>query len=339
MLLGSVQMCGETLSSIEVRDICESLETHSIRLLSLRECFMNDRDFQCLTISVGKCKSIMQLNLNLGLVSAVTRVEMLAQALMKNRTLTSLFIHGSPVSDYGMVMLSQALAAHPNIVNLDVGDCILGDRGLEAVAQLLPPDGAKPGLQELTLSANPAITSMGWVKFGIALAASSNLKVLNLDYNRVGDSGIACLTVALASLRGLEVLDLEGTGMTDQGAKMLLHLLENYPTDINRIILDENDIDPKLLGEIKHSLSLEETDENSSEKEILASDSEISKMSNEIAQTSLTNVTEISSEATSSMTLKPHDLDTMGNDLAKSTSLTPRELARFIRSPEAGASK
>ncbi|MEQ2163713.1 hypothetical protein GOODEAATRI_033134, partial [Goodea atripinnis] len=71
-------------------------------------------------------------------------------------------------------------------------------------------------LRELTLSANPRISSKGWARFAIAVAHSSQLRVLNLDYNPLGDQIAAMLAVAVASSRTLEVLDLEGTGLTNQ---------------------------------------------------------------------------------------------------------------------------
>lgn len=44
------------------------------------------------------------------------------------------------------------------------------------------------GLRELTLSANPGISSKGWARLSIAVAHSSQLRVLNLDYNPLGNT-------------------------------------------------------------------------------------------------------------------------------------------------------
>ena len=76
------------------------------------------------------------------------------------------------------------------------------------------------GLVELTLSANPGISTQGWTRFFIGLAASSTLRTLNLDYNTIGDFGAGCLAVTLASNNSLETLDLEGTGITEFGAQV-----------------------------------------------------------------------------------------------------------------------
>ena len=44
-----------------------------------------------------------------------------------------------------MRMVLEALGSHPNIVSLDVGDCLLGDKVLYLVSKLLPSKGAKRG--------------------------------------------------------------------------------------------------------------------------------------------------------------------------------------------------
>ena len=90
MLLGTVQISGESLSNGEVRDICESLRGDSIKMLSLRGCRVADRHFTRMMSSLAECHSISQLNLNLGVVCNKERVYCLAHALSKNRSLTGL---------------------------------------------------------------------------------------------------------------------------------------------------------------------------------------------------------------------------------------------------------
>jgi Ran GTPase-activating protein (RanGAP) involved in mRNA processing and transport len=76
------------------------------------------------------------------------------------------------------------------------------------------------GLKELSLSGNPAVTSRGWAKLFIAIAASSSIKALYLDYNMLGNYGAGCLAVALASCKSVEIVDLEFTGITEHGAQV-----------------------------------------------------------------------------------------------------------------------
>ncbi|KAM4599513.1 leucine-rich repeat-containing protein 73 isoform 1-T2 [Fundulus diaphanus] len=262
MLPASIQITGELLSATEVLDICESLKEDGVRLLSVRGCQLSDRDFGRVCRSVAASRSLAQLNLNLGVVSSLSRTRQLADALATNRSLQTLFLHGSPLLDAGLAALNPALSTHPALVCLDLGDCMLGEEALALICGMLPPDGAKSGLRELTLSANPRIGSKGWARFAIAVAHSSQLRVLNLDYNPLGDQIAAMLAVAVASSRTLEVLDLEGTGLTNQSAQVFLDMVENYPTSLRVLVLAENDISPELQQQIIDLLS-EGEDEDS----------------------------------------------------------------------------
>ncbi|KAM4772284.1 leucine-rich repeat-containing protein 73 isoform 3-T3 [Rhinophrynus dorsalis] len=272
MLPGSIQMSGETLSGAEVRGVCEGLAEGTVRLLSLRGCHLSDRDFARLCQGVSQSPSLVQLNLNLGVVSSATRVQQLAHCLHANRSLQSLFLHGNPLTDTGLALLNPALAVHPSLVSLDLGDCLLGDEGIGLICGLLPPDGAKPGLRELTLSANPAITCPGWARLAIAVAHSSQVRTLNLDYNPLGDHIASMLAVCVASSRTLEVLDLEGTGLTNQSAQILLDMVQNYPTPLKSLVLSENNISMDLQQQIMDLLSEgedeEEYDERGQEKPV-----------------------------------------------------------------------
>ncbi|XP_054881679.1 leucine-rich repeat-containing protein 73-like isoform X2 [Poeciliopsis prolifica] len=288
MLAASIQVSGEPLSAVEVQDICDRLREDGVRLLSVRGCRVSDRDFGRLCRGVAASRCLAQLNLNLGVVSSIGRARHLADALAANRSLQTLFLHGSPLLDAGLEALNPALAAHPALVCLDLGDCLLGDAALALICGMLPPDGAKSGLRELTLSANPRISTKAWARFSVAVAHSSQLRVLNLDYNPLGDQIASMLAVAVASSRTLEVLDLEGTGLTHQSAQVLtiffllfllflsgltahvlvlvlvlqvfLDMVENYPTCLRVLVLAENKVSPELQQQISDLLSEGEED-------------------------------------------------------------------------------
>ncbi|XP_056616044.1 leucine-rich repeat-containing protein 73 [Triplophysa dalaica] len=262
MLPGSIQITGEALSGAEIKDICESLKENSVRLLSVRGCQLSDRDFGRVCRGVAESHSLAQLNLNLGVVSTINRTKQLTDALKANRSIQTLFLHGTPLLDAGLVTLNGALSTHPSLVSLDLGDCMLGDEAVRLICGMLPPDGAKSGLKELTLSANPAISTQGWARLAVAVAHSSQLRVLNLDYNPLGDQIAGMLAVAVASSRTLEVLDLEGTGLTNQSAQVFLDMVENYPTCLRALVLAENDISPELQQQISDLLSEGEEEED-----------------------------------------------------------------------------
>lgn len=90
MLPASIQITGEQLSAAEVQDICESLKGDRVRLLSVRGCQLTDRDFGRVCRSVAESCSLAQLNLNLGVVSSISRTRHLADALGNNRSLHTL---------------------------------------------------------------------------------------------------------------------------------------------------------------------------------------------------------------------------------------------------------
>ncbi|XP_060069076.1 leucine-rich repeat-containing protein 73-like [Ylistrum balloti] len=266
-MAATIEIAGETLSDTRVMDMCDALLGSQLRMLSLRNCVINDNAFKKIMACVANSKSILQLALSVGIVKDISRVKILALALQKNRSLVSLLVNGNTFGDEGMAILGESLAQHPNIVSLDVGDCNLGDESLEVISDLLPPNGAKPGLADLTLSANTSISPEAWAKFAVALAVSSHLRELYVDYNRLGDYAASCLLVGLTSKRQIEILDLEGTGVTDHTAKLVSYLVESFPVKLRRVILAENKINEVIVGEIKHSLA----DDSNSEVQSLAS--------------------------------------------------------------------
>jgi len=90
MLPASIQITGELLSAAEVQAIVEGLQEDGVRLLSVRGCQLSDRDFARVCSGVAACGSLAQLNLNLGVVSGVSRTQRLADALKANRSLQTL---------------------------------------------------------------------------------------------------------------------------------------------------------------------------------------------------------------------------------------------------------
>jgi Leucine-rich repeat (LRR) protein len=80
-------------------------------------------------------------------------------------------------------------------------------------------------LKDLSLSANPGISQTSWRKFGVSLAANSNLRELYLDYNNLGDYAASCIVVGLSGCPNLQVLDLEGTNINSSTAEVNILLL------------------------------------------------------------------------------------------------------------------
>ena len=175
-------------------------------------------------------------------------------------------LHGNRLSDDGLKYLVNALQAHPKISSLDVGDCDLTDDGLQQICILLPPEEGKTCLHTLTLTGNNNITQMGWSYLAIAIAASSRLRNLYLDYNKIGNYGTGVLAVAMAASATLEKVDFEGCGITESGAELLFDVVANYPTSLKDINLADNDVSEELQEQIKQCLTdddIEDEDEDS----------------------------------------------------------------------------
>lgn len=260
MLLGTLQITGEDIREAEVKEICDSLDDNSIRILSLRGCRVHDDDFKKLMESLKECASLVQLNLNLGVCNGKHRIKWLSEALAVNKCLSSLFLHGTSLGDEGLECLMPALQVHPKLHSLDLGDCQLADDGIRQICTLLPSSEGKDGLLDLTLSANQNVSPNGWTQLAIAIASNSQLRNLYLDYNHIGDYGAGVLSVALAASSTLERIDLEGCEIGENGGEMFFHVIANYSTKIIEIILFENSISAELIGQINDCLNQKSLD-------------------------------------------------------------------------------
>ncbi|KAL3874184.1 hypothetical protein ACJMK2_037231 [Sinanodonta woodiana] len=145
-----LEFSNQNLGGNDIKEICDSLQNGELRIMSLRNCMLYDQDFKRVMDWVGQSRSLLQLSLNVGVIGDNFRVQLLAQALRKNRSLTTLFF---------------------------------------------------------------AVASSG-----------SNLRQLYVDYNQIGDTAVTCLLVGLVARNGLEVIDLEGAGITEENAHFLFSL-------------------------------------------------------------------------------------------------------------------
>lgn len=166
----------------------------------------------------------------------------------------SFSLHGNSLSEDGTKYLVNALLTHPKISSLDVGDCNLTDDSLQQICILLPPEEGKTCLHTLTLTGNKNITQMGWSYLAIAIAASSRLHNLYLDYNKIGNYGAGVFAVAMAASTTLKKVDFEGCGITESGAELLFDVIANYPTSLKEINLADNDVSEELQEQIRQCL-------------------------------------------------------------------------------------
>ena len=136
--------------------------------------------------------------------------------------------------------------------SLDIGDCQLTDKCVGSIKEIIHKRDNQSGLSELIISSNRKITTYGWSKILLAVAATSDMKYFHVDYNSLDDSCGYLIVAILSSNRALEVLDLECTGITNKTALLLLYLLKNYKINkLKCLNLLNNPIDASVTLEIK----------------------------------------------------------------------------------------
>ena len=85
-----IDYMNENLGSAQVKCICEKLHHDCVKAISLRGCVLTDKDYKRVLKWIGGCHVIRHLGLNIGVVPDAFRVQVLAQALQKNTSLTGL---------------------------------------------------------------------------------------------------------------------------------------------------------------------------------------------------------------------------------------------------------
>ena len=169
-------------------------------------------------------------------------------------------LHGNSIGDEGLSILVPAIEKHPNLVNLDLGDCHIGDDGLSALCNLVKPSNKRTSqLQEVTLTGNRNITQSGWAQLAMALAHYTHVTKLYLDYNNIGDFGAGLLAVSLSSCKSLKYIDLEGCGITDAGAELLCDAIESYNVTLHDLNLAQNEVSDEIVKELKECLQENKT--------------------------------------------------------------------------------
>lgn len=96
----------------------------------------------------------------------------------------------------------------------------------------------------------------GWKRLGKALKKNTTLHTLTLDFNKIGDDGIAGLVSGLKDNQTLKVLELEEGSISDEGGRKLVELLKCNTTILDITVSPGNAISEKIRGEIVNYLGL-----------------------------------------------------------------------------------
>ncbi|XP_062848750.1 NLR family CARD domain-containing protein 3 [Trichomycterus rosablanca] len=189
----------------------------------------------------------------------------LSQALMVNRTLTVLDLHGNNIGIKGAKKLADALKMNQVIVSVNLQGNNIQDEGARALAEVLQsnrklttlnvqknnigPEGVKriaeslkknQILQDLNVSSNQ-LGDLGALALAQALANNHTLRTLSLQSNSVSDKGMTALTLALRNNKGLISLNLRENSVGVEGARAIARALQENNT------LKELDLTANLL--------------------------------------------------------------------------------------------
>uniref|UniRef100_K1QC77 DUF4590 domain-containing protein n=1 Tax=Magallana gigas TaxID=29159 RepID=K1QC77_MAGGI len=258
------------LSNEQVTEISDYLaKKDDIKTFSLRNACLDSDKFENILKALKTTKSeIQMINMNLNKLNATSAKE-IGELLVEKPSLQILLLHGNPVGDTGIKYISESLKdihsaylSHKDeenppkycqLLELDLGDTAIGDEGVEHVSTLLE---SNTSLKTLNLNGNTKITVAGWKRLGKALKKNTTLHTLTLDFNKIGDDGIAGLVSGLKDNQTLKVLELEEGSISDEGGRKLVELLKCNTTILDITVSPGNAISEKIRGEIVNYLGL-----------------------------------------------------------------------------------
>lgn len=147
----------------------------------------------CSTLAISLQLKTLELP---GLRFSVNGLRLIAKALARSATIKRLSLRETLIGDEGFGALVPGLLENESLVDLDLASCSLTDLSGRRVADLLlaqsQPDFPTEGLRFVDLSSN-GFADDSADAFAAALAAKTNLSVLNLRRNRLSTDGVEAL--------------------------------------------------------------------------------------------------------------------------------------------------
>ncbi|XP_072133142.1 NACHT, LRR and PYD domains-containing protein 3-like [Mobula birostris] len=222
--LGSVKtlsFSGMTLAPIDctvlshVFGLCDR-----IKHLDLWNCHIQCEGIQRLGAGLHKCQELGLGENKLG----DSGVKLVSAALRNPECkIQKLWLENIGLTDSGTEDLVSALSTNQSLTELDVNGNKLGDSGVKLVSAALRNPECK--IQKLVLI-DVGLADSGAEHLVSALSTNRSLLALDLNKNKLGDSGVKLVSTALRNPKcKIQKLGLNCIGLTDSGADNLLSAL------------------------------------------------------------------------------------------------------------------
>ncbi|XP_078060640.1 NACHT, LRR and PYD domains-containing protein 3-like isoform X2 [Mustelus asterias] len=250
----------------------------TIKHLDLERCYIQCEGFQRLGLGLHKCQ---ELSLGRNQVGD-SGVKLLSAALRNPECkIQILDLNVNDLSDACAEDLASALSTNRSLIDLNLGDNKLGDSGVKLLSVALRNPDCK--IQKLHLYRN-TLTDSCAKDLASALSTNRSLIDLNLGDNKLGDSGVKLLSVALrnpdckiqelnlnvndlsdscaedlasalSTNRSLIDLNLSYNKLGDSGVKLLSVALRNPDCKIQKLHLFRNDLSDSCAEDLASALS------------------------------------------------------------------------------------
>ena len=148
--------------------------------------WFGDDDAEELGAALASNTSLIQLFLNSCSIGA-RGLRSIGGALKVNETLTALILTDIDIGDAGAEIMADALVSNSSLSCLDLDSCGIGAVGLKAIVK------------------------------AYEISASLTCMVI-INNKNIGDAGASVVTDFLATTKSLELLNLSGCGISEQGA-------------------------------------------------------------------------------------------------------------------------
>ncbi len=222
----------QTLSIYNSELLFSSLQNpvSQVKLLKLADCSITQHTHQLQTY-LETTRSLQRLDLHRNFID-YRCMQLLAEGLHCNHTLTQLNISFNPIGDEGLELLSATLLYNRHLQVLNANRIGVGSKGVSFLAAALL-NNQNSSLKKLDLSWN-LIKDDGALKLADLLVNNPPLVELNLNNNRICCRGARALALALDQFynRRMEKLHLGNNLVGREGIEALKEVKERNPSCI-----------------------------------------------------------------------------------------------------------